>query len=271
MPHRILRATAAAVLLFSFACGQDISIAANSLDQVATDDFLNATCLASANPGIDTLSTGDTFAVPLDCCGTESFVCGGAFCTLLAECVNLQTGVGTISVTTVASTVTASVTGTMAETSGVADTSGGMITSTTQATGTGSGNTATSTSTSSDDSGAAGGAASGGSGGSGGGSGDDGGSGGESSFWSLVVAIRTKRCRHYYDRHCNHHKPRNDSYYSYYNTGLEHNSIDNFIFVKRYPNSYSMADQYETEHYASRLRLICQDSTRSRPRKRHRL
>jgi hypothetical protein len=166
MPHQILRATAAAVLLFSFVHGQDISIAATSLDQVATDDFLNATCLANANPGIDALSAGDTFAVPLDCCGTESFVCGGAFCTLLAECANLQTGVGTISVTTVASTVTAFVTGTMA-------TSDGTITSTPQASGTDAGTTATTTSTSSDDGGAAGGAAdgAGGAGGAGGGGG----------------------------------------------------------------------------------------------------
>jgi hypothetical protein len=164
MPHQILQATAVAVLLLSFVCGQDISIAANSLDQVATDDFLNATCLANANPGVDTLSAGDTFAVPLDCCGTESFVCGGAFCTLLAECANLQTGVGSISLTTVASTVTASVTGTMV-------TSDGTITSATQASGTDAGTTATTTSTSSDDGGAAGGAGggAGGAGGAGGG------------------------------------------------------------------------------------------------------
>lgn len=155
------------MLLFSFVRGQDISIAANSLDQVATDDFLNATCLANANPGIDTLSTGDTFTVPLDCCGTESFVCGGAFCTLLAECANLQTGVGSISVTTVASTVTASVTGTMASGSEIAGTT---ITTPAPASGTDSGNTATTTSTSSDDGGAAGGAggAAGGGGGGGG-------------------------------------------------------------------------------------------------------
>ncbi|GAB7326239.1 hypothetical protein MBLNU13_g10227t1 [Cladosporium sp. NU13] len=163
MPHQLLRATAAAVLLFSFACGQDISISANSLDQVATDDFLNATCLANANPGIDTLSAGDVFAVPLDCCGTESFVCGGAFCTLLAECANLQTGVGTISVTTLASTVTASVTGTM-----VTQSSDGTITSTAQTSETEIGATATTTSTSSDDGGAAGGGAGGGAGGAGG-------------------------------------------------------------------------------------------------------
>lgn len=171
MPHQILRATAAAVLLFSFVHGQDISIAANSLDQVATDDFLNATCLANANPGVDTLSTGDTIAVPLDCCGTESFVCGGAFCTLLAECANLQTGVGSISLTTVASTVTASVTGTMS-------TSDGTITSTPQASGTDAGTTATTTSTSSDDGGAAGGAGGGAGGAGGGGGGGAGGGGG---------------------------------------------------------------------------------------------
>jgi hypothetical protein len=165
MPHQILQATALAVLLLSFVCGQDISIAANSLEQVATDDFLNSTCLADANPGVDTLSTGDTFAVPLTCCGTESFVCGGAFCTLLAECQNLQTGVGSITQTTVASTVTASVTGTMATPA-----SDASITSTTPAAGTDSGTTATTTSTSSDDGGAAGGAA-GGAGGAGGGGG----------------------------------------------------------------------------------------------------
>jgi len=162
MPHQILQATAVAVLFLRFACGQDISVSANSLDQVATDDFLNATCLADANPGVDTLSTGDTFTVPLDCCGTESFVCGGAFCTLLAECANLQTGVGTISVTTVASTVTASVTGTM-----TTQDSDSTITSTAQASGTDTESTATTTSTSSDDGGAAGGAG-GGAGGAGG-------------------------------------------------------------------------------------------------------
>lgn len=169
MPHHILQATAVAVLLFSFVCGQDIAISANSLNQVATDDFINATCLTDANPGIDTLSVGDTFAVPLDCCGTESVVCGGAFCTLLAECADLQTGVGTISLTTVASTVTASVTGTMA-----ASDSDGTITSTAQASGTDAGtdagSTATTTSTSSDDGGAAGG--------TGGGAGGAGGAGG---------------------------------------------------------------------------------------------
>lgn len=160
MPHQLLRATAAVVLLFSFVCGQDISISASSLDQVAADDFLNATCLTEANPGVDTLSAGDTFAVPLDCCGTGSFVCGGAFCTLLAECANLQTGVGTISVTTVVSTVTASVTGTMATQS-----SDGTITSTAQTSETDAETTATTTSTSSDDGGAAGGGAGGGAGG----------------------------------------------------------------------------------------------------------
>jgi hypothetical protein len=165
MPHQILQAAALAVLLISFVCGQDISIVATSLDQVATDDFLNSTCPADANPGVDTLSTGDTFAVPLTCCGTESFTCSGAFCTLLAECANLQTGVGTITQTTVASTVTASVTGTMV-TSG----SDGTITSSTPAAGTDSGTTATTTSTSSDDGGAAGGAA-GGAGGAGSGGG----------------------------------------------------------------------------------------------------
>lgn len=163
MPHQLLGPTAAAVLLLSFACGQDIAISANSLSQVAADDFLNATCLTDANPGVDTLSAGDSFAVPLDCCGTEYFVCGGSFCTLLAECANLQTGVGTISVTTVASTVTASVTGTM-----VTQSSDGVITSTAQASGTDAGDTATATSTSSDDGGAAGGGAGGGAGGAGG-------------------------------------------------------------------------------------------------------
>ena len=162
MPHQIPRATAVAVLLFGFVCAQDISISANSLDQVATDDFLNATCLADANSGIDTLSAGDTFAVPLDCCGTESFVCGGAFCTLLAECAIPQTGVGSISLTTVASTVTASVTGTMVTTS-----SDGTIKSTAQAFETDSGNTATTTSTSSDDDGGAAGGGAGGAGGAG--------------------------------------------------------------------------------------------------------
>ena len=102
--------------------------------------------------------------MPLDCCGTESFVCGGAFCTLLAECANLQTGVGTISVTTVASTVTASVTGTT-----VTQSSDGAITSTAQASGTDAADTATATSTSSDDGAAAGGGAGGGTGGAGGG------------------------------------------------------------------------------------------------------
>jgi hypothetical protein len=260
MPHRLLQATAAAVLLFSFACGQEISIAANSLDQVATDDFLNATCLANANPDIDTLSTGDTFTVPLDCCGTDSFTCGGAFCTLLAECANLQTGVGTISLTTVASTVIASVTGTMADTTGLAGTSGGTITSTPQATGTDSGNIATSTSTSSDDGGAAGGAGGGAAGGGGGGS------GGKSSCWSLADTVRTKRCRHCYDGRWNHHKRRN---YSYFDSALEHHAINNFIFFKRYPNSYCMAHLHETEHCSSRLRCIHQDFTGSRPRKRH--
>lgn len=175
MPHPILQAIAAAVLLSGFACGQDISIAAGSLDQVASDDFLNATCLANANPGVDTLTTGDTFAVPLDCCGTESFVCGGAFCTLLAECANLQTGVGTISVTTVASTVTASVTGTMPNEAGSSVSSVVAVTPTTT-TGGDSGTTATTTSTStSSDGGAAGGAGGGaGGGGGGGGGGGDG-------------------------------------------------------------------------------------------------
>ena len=163
MRHQLLRAAPAAVLLFSFVCGQDISISASSLDQIAADDFLNATCLTEANPGVDTLLAGDTFAVPLDCCGTESFVCGGAFCTLLAECANLQTGVGTISLTTVVSTVTASVTGTMATQS-----SDGTITSTAQTSYTDAGTTATTTSTSSDDGGAAGGGAGGGAGGAGG-------------------------------------------------------------------------------------------------------
>ena len=163
MPHQLLRPTAVTVLLLSFVCGQDIAISANSLSQVAADDFLNATCLTDANPGVDTLSAGDSFAVPLDCCGTESFVCGGAFCTLLAECANLQTGVGTISVTTVASTVTASVTGTM-----VTQNSDGAITSTAQASGTDAGDTAAATSTSSDDGGAAGGGVGGGAGGAGG-------------------------------------------------------------------------------------------------------
>lgn len=159
------------MLLFTFVRAQDISIGADSLNQVATDDFLNATCLANANPGIDTLSTGDTFTVPLDCCGTESFVCGGAFCTLLAECSNLQTGVGSISVTTVASTVTASITGTMASGSEIAGTT---TTTPAPSSGTDSGNTATTTSTSSDDGGAAGGAA----GGAGGAAGGGGGGGG---------------------------------------------------------------------------------------------
>lgn len=158
MRHQFLRAAPAAVLLFSFVCGQDISISANSLSQVAADDFLNATCLTDANPGVDTFSAGDTSAVPLDCCGAESFVCGGAFCTLLAECANLQTGVGTISVTTVASTVTASVTGTM-----VTQSSDETITSTAQASGMNTG-AATTTSTSSDDGGAGGAGGAGGDG-----------------------------------------------------------------------------------------------------------
>lgn len=153
------------MLLSSFICGQNIAISASSLHQVAADDFLNATCLTDANPGVDTLSAGDTFAVPLDCCGAESFVCGGAFCTLLADCVNLQTGVGSISATTVASTIKASVTGTM-----VSQGSDGTITSTAQASGTDAGTTATTTSTSSDAGGAAGGGA-GGAGGAGGGGG----------------------------------------------------------------------------------------------------
>jgi hypothetical protein len=157
MPHPILTAVAIATLLSSFTRGQDISVAASSLDQVAADDFLNATCLADANPGVNTLSTGDTFTVPLNCCGTQSFVCGGAFCKLLAECANLQTGVGSISVTTVASTVTASVTGTMATNTATATNSDGGVTSTVQSTATDSSNTATSMTTSSDTGGAAGG------------------------------------------------------------------------------------------------------------------
>jgi hypothetical protein len=157
MPHPILKAVAIATLLSSFTRGQDISVAASSLDQVAADDFLNATCLADANPGVNTLSTGDTFTVPLNCCGTQSFVCGGAFCKLLAECANLQTGVGSISVTTVASTVTASVTGTMATNTATATNSDGGVTSTVQSTATDSSNTATSMTTSSDTGGAAGG------------------------------------------------------------------------------------------------------------------
>lgn len=187
MPRHFFRA-AGAVLLLGFTRGQDISINATSLSQVANDDFLDSTCLANANPGIDTLSIGDTFNIPFVCCGTEVFTCGGNFCTLLAECVNLQTGAGTISLTTVASTVTASVTGTMVGASGSDSTitstaspsgtttdsgsgSGSTIAGTTTAGGSGSGSTPT-TSTSSDT--GAGGAAGGGSGGSGG-SGDDGG------------------------------------------------------------------------------------------------
>jgi hypothetical protein len=54
MPRHFFRA-AAAVLLLGFARGQVVSIDASSLSQVADDDFLNATCLVDANPGIDTL------------------------------------------------------------------------------------------------------------------------------------------------------------------------------------------------------------------------
>lgn len=165
MPRHFFRA-AAAVLLLGFTRGQDISIDATSLSEVATNDFLNATCLVDANLGIDTLSTGDTFEVPLDCCGTESFTCGGNFCTLLVECANLQTGLGTISMTTVASTVTASVTGTMASASG-SDTT---IKPTASASGTTTDTTTstTTTSTSSDSDGAGGAAGGGGAGGGGG-------------------------------------------------------------------------------------------------------
>jgi hypothetical protein len=202
MPRHFFRA-AAAVLLLGFTRGQDVLIDASSLTQVANDDFLNATCLVDANPGIDTLSTGDTFKVPLDCCGIESFTCGGNFCTLLVECANLQTGVGSISMTTVASTVTASVTGTMTSDSGsdstITPTASGSgtttdsgagadstIASTTTDNGSGSdstitptastsGTTTDSATTSTD---AAGGAAGGGTGGTGGtGSGDGSGDG----------------------------------------------------------------------------------------------
>lgn len=112
LPHVLL--SAAAALLLGSAHAQDIPIAGSSLDQVATDTFLNATCLSNANPDLSSLAVGDTFVVPLDCCGVQSFTCGGPFCMEIPACAALEPGAGTISATTAPVTLTASVTGTMA-------------------------------------------------------------------------------------------------------------------------------------------------------------
>ena len=102
---------AAAALLVRLASTQDaIPIAAGSLDEVASNDFLDPSCLNSANPGVTGLGVGDTFVVPLDCCGTQSFTCDGNFCTELAECADIQPVAGSIAITTTAATLTASVT-----------------------------------------------------------------------------------------------------------------------------------------------------------------
>lgn len=101
-----------AALFAGLTLGQDpIPIAANSLEQVASDNFLDGTCLSGANPDVTALAAGDTFLVPLDCCGGQSFTCGGAFCIELVECDALETGVGSIPITTTAATLTGSVTG----------------------------------------------------------------------------------------------------------------------------------------------------------------
>lgn len=132
LPHFV---SAALALLVGYGSAQDIPVAASALDQVASDTFLNATCLSNANPGISGLSVGDTFIVPLDCCGTQSFTCGGPFCIEIPACAATSTGVGTITVTTAPSTLTASVTGTMAAGSGTGATTtpvdGGSNTGTT--------------------------------------------------------------------------------------------------------------------------------------------
>lgn len=114
LPHVVL--SAATALLLSSVHAQDIPIGGSSLDQVATDTFLNVTCLSGANPGVSDLAVGDTFVVPLDCCGVQSFTCGGPFCMEIPACAALEPGLGTISVTTAPVTLTASVTGTMAST-----------------------------------------------------------------------------------------------------------------------------------------------------------
>lgn len=114
LPHFV--SAAVALLLVGYGSSQDIPVSASSLDQVATDTFLNTTCLSNANPGITGLTVGDTFVVPLDCCGMESFICGGPFCIEIPACAATSIGTGIITVTTAPSTLTASVTGTMAGT-----------------------------------------------------------------------------------------------------------------------------------------------------------
>lgn len=66
-------AAATATLLPSLAHAQSIvNIRASSLDQVATDNFLDKTCLANANPDVTDPADGNTIIVPLECCGTQS-------------------------------------------------------------------------------------------------------------------------------------------------------------------------------------------------------
>lgn len=110
--NRILGlAAATATLLSGLASAQStVDIAATSLDQVAEDNFLNSSCLLDANPTLVELFTGDTVLVPLECCGTQSFTCGGAFCTAIPACAAVETGVGSVDATAEVTELIASIT-----------------------------------------------------------------------------------------------------------------------------------------------------------------
>ena len=93
--------------------GQEIiGVDADSIEQVATDNGLELTCLQDANQDVTALSPGDEFVVPLSCCGVQTISCGGLFCVQRAECeAALEPGVGSIPIDAAEVTLTASVNG----------------------------------------------------------------------------------------------------------------------------------------------------------------
>ena len=115
--------------LFPSAFAQDpIAISAESLDQVATNATLDLACLKAANPDVDKLAPGDTFLVPLTCCGTQSFTCSQPFCIQKVEC-SVDLGVDTIDNSSVAAppTLTASIPPDGTKTTDSVDTGGGLV------------------------------------------------------------------------------------------------------------------------------------------------